>query len=697
MKNRRYTRNLSRGRAYACRVTSTTPVAPSRAGAVLGSAVVISVLVLVLGLAATGAAAPTLIADPGPAVRWGLPVVQLVVELAAAVTVGALVMCAVVLPRALAEDVGATGRRRGPRVRPDGAAWVLARRAAAVASVVWTVGLAVELVLTYASVAGRPVGGETFGQELGVFLTQIELGRALLWALVMTAIVSLAAVAVSGYAGATWTALGALAAFVPVAATGHAAGATNHTLAVGSLWLHLAAVTIWIGGLGVLVLVAGALRGDLRSVAVRYSRIAIWAYALVAVSGLVNGYVRVGTVSGLSSAYGAVLLAKAGATVLLGVAGWLHRQRTIPRLTQGRTAAFWRLVSGEVLLAGAVMGLAVTLSNTAPPVPDTPVEAPGPTEWITGYPAPDPPTAWGWFSLWRPDVLVLTGLVSCAVVITLWYLRLRRRGDAWPVLRMASLYAGLGLIAWVTSGGPAVYGHVLFSGHMVQHMVLVMLAPIFLVLGAPVTLALRALPSRQDDSRGPRELLLAIVHSRWAGFFANPVVAAVNVVGSMIAFYYSQLFLLSMTNHLVHLWMVVHFTLAGYVFVNVLVGIDPGPRRPGYPLRLVLLFATMAFHAFFGLSLTTGTQLLAAPWFGALGLPWGVDALADQRTGGAFTWGFGEIPSLVLAIALGVAWIRDDERTARRLDRKAERDGDADLVAYNAMLASLDPSKKDET
>ncbi|WP_108718827.1 cytochrome c oxidase assembly protein [Miniimonas sp. S16] len=652
----------------------------------LGAGAVLAAVAALAGIALTGAATPTILADPGAVVRWGLPVVELVVDLACAVTIGALVLAAVVLPRA--GDAQPSARRR-TRVTPDGGAWVLAQRTAAVASVVWTLAVAVQLVLTYASVSGRPIGGPTFGDELGVYLTQIGLGQAGLWALALTALTSLLAVAATGYASAAWAAVLALAALAPVAQTGHAAGATNHTLAVGSLWLHLAGVTVWIGGLAVLVVVAGALGRDLRPVAARYSHLAIWAYALVAVSGVVNAYVRIGSLAGLATPYGAILLLKVACAVLLGVAGWWHRRRTIPRLTSGRTAPFWRLVAAEVVLAGAVMGLAVALSSTSPPVPDTPPTAPSPAEAITGYPPPAEPTVAGWFTLVQPDVLVLTGVVSAAVVIVGWTLRLRRRGDAWPAGRGASMLVGLLLVAWASSGGAAVYGHVLFSGHMVQHMVLVMLAPIFLVLGAPVTLGLRALPSRDDGSRGPRELLLAVVHSKVAAFFGHPIVAAVNVAGSMILFYYSPLFELSLTNHLVHLWMIVHFTLAGYLFVNVLIGIDPGPRRPSYPLRLLLLFATMAFHAFFGLALTEGTQLLAARWFGALGLPWGVDALADQRLGGAFAWGFGEIPSLVLAIALGLAWIRDDERTARRLDRAADRSGDADLAAYNAMLARM--------
>jgi len=172
-------------------------------------------------------------------------------------------------------------------------------------------------------------------------------------------------------------------------------------------------------------------------------------------------------------------------------------------------------------------------------------------------------------------------------------------------------------------------------------------------------------------------------------FFANPLVACVNFAGSMIVFYYTPLFELSLTTYLGHLLMVVHFSLAGYLFANALIGVDPGPARPAYPVRLLLLFTTMAFHAFFGLALVSGVTLLVPEWFGLLGRPWGPPALADQQAGGGIAWGISELPMLTLAIALAVAWTRDDERTARRRDRAADRDGDAELTEYNAMLARL--------
>ncbi|MWD30578.1 copper resistance protein CopD, partial [Aquicoccus sp. SCR17] len=159
-------------------------------------------------------------------------------------------------------------------------------------------------------------------------------------------------------------------------------------------------------------------------------------------------------------------------------------------------------------------------------------------------------------------------------------------------------------------------GRVLFSAHMVGHMTLTMLSPVFLVLGAPITLALRALPSRTDGTRGPREWILWIVHSPWGRFITNPIVAGVNFAGSILVFYYTDFFRFSLETHVGHEFMNVHFLLTGFLFALVMIGSDPLPRRPPYALRLVLLMATMIFHAFIGVAMTSSTGLMQASWFG---------------------------------------------------------------------------------
>ena len=133
--------------------------------------------------------------------------------------------------------------------------------------------------------------------------------------------------------------------------------------------------------------------------------------------------------------------------------------------------------------------------------------------------------------------------------------------------------------------------------------------------------------------------------------------------------------------------MVLHFLLSGYFFVNALIGVDPAPYRPPYPVRLMILLATMAFHAFFGLSIMMSSGLLLADWYGAMG--WGTDALADQQLGGGIAWSIGEIPTVALAITVAIQWARSDAKETRRRDRHAERTNEAELESYNAQLAAL--------
>jgi putative copper resistance protein D len=245
------------------------------------------------------------------------------------------------------------------------------------------------------------------------------------------------------------------------------------------------------------------------------------------------------------------------------------------------------------------------------------------------------------------------------------------------------------VLIYASSGAPGIYGRVLFSAHMLGHMTMSMVVPPLLVLGAPVTLALRALRRRTDGSRGAREWLLEVVHSRLLSVLGHPLVASGLFAGSLIAFYYSPLFELSLRTHTGHVLMHLHFLLTGYLFASVLIGVDPGPRRPAYPLRLVLLLATMTFHAFFGVALVGGSALLAPDVLTALGRTWGRSPLADQQFGGAVAWGLGELPTVLLGLGVALAWARSDDRETRRRDRQADRDGDAELAAYNAHLARL--------
>jgi putative copper resistance protein D len=338
-------------------------------------------------------------------------------------------------------------------------------------------------------------------------------------------------------------------------------------------------------------------------------------------------------------------------------------------------------------------GVATALARSEPPVPET-VADPSAALSLTGYPVPPAPTALSWLTAWRVEWLFLaTGLLAIGLYVA-GVVRLRRRGDAWPVLRTLSWVVGWLLFVYATNGVLGIYGRVAFSWHMTLHMLEAMVVPIFLVLGAPVTLALRTVRARRDGTLGPREMLLALLHSRFLAVVGNPVFAAVLFFMSLVVFYWTGLFQLALQTHTGHLLMTAHFVLTGYLFAWVLVGVDPGPKRWSPALRLVVLFATISFHAFFGVAMISGTTLLGGDFFPTVAIPWVTDRLADQRYGGGVAWAIGELPSLVLALTVAMQWFRTDSAESVRQDRRADRDGDAELKAYNERLAAL--ARRDE-
>ncbi|MEW2124148.1 cytochrome c oxidase assembly protein [Streptomyces sp. NPDC007259] len=282
-------------------------------------------------------------------------------------------------------------------------------------------------------------------------------------------------------------------------------------------------------------------------------------------------------------------------------------------------------------------------------------------------------------------------LIGCVLAVLLYgygVLRLRRRGDAWPVGRTVLFVAGVLTIALVMCTRLNDYGMVMFSVHMVQHMVISMLSPILLLLGAPVTLALRALPVARRGSKGPRELLLMLLHSRYMKIVTHPAFTIPLFIASLYGLYFTPLFDYLMGSTTGHLVMMVHFLAVGLFFFWPIMGVDPGPHRPGYVMRMLELFAGMPFHAFFGVAL----MMASTPMVEVYKNPpasLGIDALSDQSAAGGIAWAFSEIPSVVVLVALVFQWYRSEQRTAKRTDRAADRDGDQELQAYNAYLASL--------
>lgn len=315
------------------------------------------------------------------------------------------------------------------------------------------------------------------------------------------------------------------------------------------------------------------------------------------------------------------------------------------------------------------------------------------TAWdvFLGYELPQPPNALRLLTLWRFDPLVGTGALVLGALYVAGVVRLRRRGDRWPGGRSAAWLAGCLALLFVSSSGVKSYGSAMFSVHMSEHMTLNMFIPVFLVLGAPLTLALRALrPAPAGSPPGPREWLLWLVHSPVTRFISHPVTAFVLFVGSLYAVYFTPIFDTLVRYHWGHEFMSIHFLLTGYLYFWGIIGIDPGPRRLPFVGRLGLLFAVMPFHAFFGIATMTMTTAIGGTFYRSLALPWLPSVIDNQHLGGAIAWASSEAPVLVVVVALVAQWARQDRRAASRSDRHADADyADDDLDAYNAMLKEL--------
>lgn len=644
-------------------------------------------LAMTAALLFSGAAAAQQLADPGALTRWALPVAKGLNNVAMAAVIGSLVFALFILPKDRAT-------RRGHKPRPDEPehpAFTRALSLAGGAAAVWTIAALGVLVFTYSDVSGLPLSADpAYTSGLASFLTDFSVGRAWLAVSILAAVTATLTFGVRSLAGLAFTAVLAFAALLPMALTGHSAGGDDHSAAVNSIGLHLLGVCLWIGGIIVLAFISRQLDGFLEPVLRRYSALAGFAFFMVLASGVINSLLRITSLDQLGTRWGTLVAVKAALTLLLGVLGFMHRRWVIPQL--GRLSArrvLWQLITVELLIMGAVSGVAVALGRTATPRPEELPPDATPARILTGYDLPPELTGERYLTEWRFDWLWVAIVVTLAVAYLRGAVKLRRRGDKWPVHRTICWLIGLAALTYVTSGAPAVYGAVLFSTHMLGHMAMTMVVPLFLVLGAPVTLALKSLTPRGDGTRGLREWILIGVHSTYSKIITNPIFAAINFAGSIIIFYYSDLFGFALRQHVGHELMVVHFVLTGYIFVLTMIGIDPLPKRFPYPMRLVVLLATMAFHAFFGVAVMGQTSLIQASYFGAMGHDWGFSALEDQQTGGAIMWGVGEVPTLIVAILVAYQWSRDDARETKRSDRAAARNNDADLAAYNDMFAKL--------
>ena len=447
---------------------------------------------------------------------------------------------------------------------------------------------------------------------------------------------------------------------VAVAVTGSAGQGPDHDYATSSAIVFALAVSVWAG----LRIVGAAAPADpeLRR---RVAITTVVAGSVSVVYGIALLALQVWP-HGLMSVYGRLGLIVVAA-LLVGLA--------------------FGAVTGAMAAIVALAALSLLAVQTAPRLLAT-----EPTVWdvLLGYELPGAPTPLRLLTFWRFDTFLGVGALLLASLYVIGVVRLRRRGDAWPAGRTVAWLAGCAALLIATGSGVRSYGSAMFSVHMVEHMTLNMFVPVLLVLGAPVTLALRVLPAAPADSPpGPREWIVRAVHSPFTAFLSNPITAFVLFVGSLYVVYYTPLFDTLVRYHWGHEFMALHFLITGYLFYWGIIGVDPGPRRLPFLGRLALLFAVMPFHAFFGLSMMSSESTVGANYYRGRALPWVPDINADQHLGGAIAWGASEIPLVMVVIALVTQWARQDRRDAVRSDRHADAGYDDDLEAYNNMLREL--------
>jgi putative membrane protein len=233
-------------------------------------------------------------------------------------------------------------------------------------------------------------------------------------------------------------------------------------------------------------------------------------------------------------------------------------------------------------------------------------------------------------------LVIAIGVVAVAYAAAAW----RQRGEprGWNAWRTTSFLAGIAVLAVAALPTLSPWPAGDFRGHVAQHLMIGMVAPIGLVLGAPLTLALRTVPRPWGRRVG------RVLHSRPARVVSHPVTALTLSIGGMVALYCTPLYEVTASNAVAHHLAHAHFLASGYLFAWVIAGPDPAPRRPSVPARLVLLGVAIVAHSAL-------SQLLYA---GVIDLP-AVPA-AERRGAAELMYYGGDIAELLLAMAMLTAW-----------------------------------------
>ena len=509
------------------------------------------------------------------------------------------------------------------------------------------------------------------------FTTQVTLGKLLAYQVITALLVSLLSQRIRKNGAAFWVLLLALSAVLAPAFQSHSSAQGSHGLAIGSLLIHICALSFWLGS----VIALNFIPVEIRNIALsRVATIALWSSCAVVLSGAANAWTRLRVSDAWLTTYGVLVIAKITLTMVV----LLVANRIRKRLEMKKLLPF------EISLLAVILGIGSLLNRFTPT--ESSVTTFDKVRELVGISMPPAPNLNRVLFAYEANGLILGLLIFVTALYIRGVVALARRGDKWPIGRTISFAIGISLLDYATSGGLGLYSHFSFQYHMIAHMVISMIAPIAIVLSAPLTLALRTVPiGRDKGERGLRGALLAALHSRPTKIWTNPIVALAIFDGSLFALYFTPLFSELMSGHFGHLIMNLHFIGAGLLFFHVIVGIDPNPKKVHHLVRIVMLLAAMSIHAFFSVALMSSNSLIDGGYYQLLERPWATDLLSDQKNGAAIGWAMGEIPIVIALIATFIQWVRTDAREAKRADRRSS----IDLAEYNDYLKQLaDRDKK---
>ena len=539
------------------------------------------------------------------------------------------------------------------------------------ASILWVVSSMGNFIAILAQIFDSAISEVIKVNVVRSFATQITLGKLLIFQIVTALLVAFFARRLKKNGGAVWLLLIAILGVVAPVFQSHSSSLGSHGLAIGSLVIHVIALCFWVGTVGALLLMTGDVRTRVFS---RVSAIALWASSFVLVSGVLNAWTRLRLSDAWFTSYGLLI----GLKVLLTLAVVV----VAARLRKG--IGVKHLVSFELVILLFIVGIGSVL-NRFTPIEDAPQSFDKVRE-IVGISMPQEPNLSRVFFEYEANGLILGILIFVTALYIRGVVALSRRGVKWPMGRTISFAIGISLLDYATSGGLGLYAHFSFQYHMIAHMTLSMIAPIAIILSAPITLALRTLPiGRTKEERGLRGLLIRALHSKPTAIWTHPLVALAIFDGSLFALYFTPLFGNLMSSHFGHMAMDLHFIAAGLLFFHVIVGIDPNPRRVHHLVRVVLLLGAMSIHAFFSVALMSANQLIDGGYYALLDRPWATDLLSDQKVGAAIGWAMGEVPIVIALIATFIQWMRSDAREASRADKRSS----IDLAEYNEYLQKL--------